>query len=247
MYDHFLLLLGEWDMAAPNGVWIFILKEIDENYLQRLASIGVKRVYLKVADGSSFWSSQCTKPIVAAFKAAGIEVYGWGYHYAASDPAPDIAAVSKAMACGLAGYVVDIEAEAEGEGSDVPAAALLAGLRPLVPAGCLGYTSFGAVQLHPGVPWKTLNDGTDFAMPQIYYEEFRLGGSIDSTVAKCMTANQALPHIKQILPIWSSEKGAQFPSTVGDLQPHLDKFPGSSIWRIPGLDEPGVAWDLAYH
>src|SRR5215203_2200887 len=103
-------------MSDPHGVWIWRLARIDPDYVSRLQSIGVGRVYLKVMDGEStpmFWRHQCTPEIVHSLRSAGIEVFGWGYHHAVSDPAHEINAVSQAMDCGLDGYIVDIEKEAE--------------------------------------------------------------------------------------------------------------------------------------
>jgi Putative peptidoglycan binding domain/CHAP domain len=236
-------------MSDPRGVWIYILNRIDPNYVSRLKAIGVGRVYLKVMDGASanvFWANQCSTQIVGGLHAAGIEVFGWGYHYAVADPANEIAAVKSAMACGLDGYVVDIEKEAEVAGAAAPVNALLTGIRPLVPPGRLGYTSFGAPQFHRAVPWQVLNQGTDFAMPQIYFELFSFGSSNAEEVLQCVAANKALPGIKTMLPIWSSEAGARTPASAAELQGYLDRFPGSSIWRLPGGNEAGEAWNLRY-
>src|SRR6476661_1767039 len=152
-------------MTDPRGVWIYLLNKIDPDYIARLKAIGVGRVYLKVMDGKStsmFWAHQCSKRIVGDIQREGIEVFGWGYHYAVANPAAEIAAVKLAMNCGLDGYVVDIEKEAEVAGSAARVGALLSGVRPLVKPGRLGYTSFGAPQFHPAVPWQTLNQQTDF-------------------------------------------------------------------------------------
>ena len=53
--------------------------------------------------------------------------------------------------------------------------------------------SFGAPQFHPAVPWQALNQGTDFAMPQIYFEAFSFGNSDADEVTQCVAANKALP------------------------------------------------------
>src|SRR5262245_4649807 len=138
-------------MAQPRGTWIWELDKIDPNYISRLQAAGVKRVYLKVMDGRStpmLWDHQCNAATVGALKAAQIEVYGWGYHYAVAAPVDEIAAVAAAMDRGLDGYVADIEKEAEVAGSAARVAALLTGLRGHVRAGALGYTSFGAPQFH---------------------------------------------------------------------------------------------------
>jgi len=236
-------------MSAQQGLWIWQLAKIDANYINRMKSIGVGRVYLKVMDGAStpmFWMHQCTSQIVKSFKDAGISIFGWGYHYVVDDPSQEIAAVKTAFECGIDGYVVDIEKEAETAGAATRVQALLAGIRPFVPVGRLGYTSFGAPQFHPTIPWSILNATTDFAMPQIYFETFDFGNSNEAEVSACMEANQRLPQVRDILPIWSSEDGAKKPASTLELQQFLDRFPGSSIWRVPQQGERGEAWNLRY-
>lgn len=236
-------------MTHPRGVWIWQLADIDPNYLARLQEIGAKRIYLKVMDGRSrpaFWRRQCTPDIVGRFQGAGIEVYGWGYHYAVEDPTEEIAAVAQAMSCGLDGYIVDIEKEAEVPGADRRVTALLTGIRPHVKMGTLGYTSFGAPQYHSKIPWAALNQHTDFAMPQIYFEAFDFGRSNEDEVAQCLAKNKALPDIKEVIPIWSSEAGVKRPAPAHELQSYLSRFPGSSIWRVPKVGEAGEAWNLRY-
>ena len=83
-------------MSARRGVWVWQLAKIDPDYIARMGSVGIGRVYLKVMDGASqpmFWAHQCTPSIVQAFKTAGMEVFGWGYHHIVSDPTGEISAV----------------------------------------------------------------------------------------------------------------------------------------------------------
>ena len=72
-------------MQDKKGVWIWELAKLPRDYLERLKKQGVGRVFLKTYDGKSkgdgFWSFQATSGVIAKFKEAGIEVWGWGYHY----------------------------------------------------------------------------------------------------------------------------------------------------------------------
>lgn len=236
-------------MNHPNGAWIWVLESIRTDYLNELRNRKVKRIYLKVFDGRStpmFWGFQCNTNIISAFNSAGIEVYGWGYHYATPDVTGQVSAVQQALSCGLGGYVVDIEAEAEDTNSHINVEQLLKGLRPLVGPGKLGYTSFGHPGFHPNVPWKILDQHCDIAMPQIYFEKFSFGSSNEDEVQACLKAHTSLGLTKPILPIWGSESDASQPASRSELQSLLIRYPGSSIWRIPNRNQQGQAWNLDY-
>lgn len=233
----------------PNGVWIWVLSDIRSDYLDKLVERKVKRVYLKVFDGRSrnmFWGFQCSPDLIRQFNERGIEVYGWGYHYGTPDVAEQGAAVKQALDCGLRGYILDVEAEVKDRSTHPHLKKLLQELRPFVPAGALGYTSFGHPGLHPEVPWQMLDLLCDLAFPQIYFEKFRFGATNEDEVQDCLHAHKNLGLTKPILPIWGSESDSANPASAGELQLYLSRFPGSSVWRIPKAGERGEAWQLTY-
>ncbi|EDX82829.1 Putative peptidoglycan binding domain protein [Synechococcus sp. PCC 7335] len=236
-------------MSHPNGVWIWVLSEIDRNYLEKLKERGVERVYLKVFDGKSnpkFWRFQCTSEIIERFNNEGIEVYGWGYHYGTQDITAQVSAIQEALDCGISGYVIDIETEAENVNTHPYVGSLLEQLRQHIGSRKLGYTSFGHPQFHPNIPWKLLDQHCDLAFPQIYFEKFRFASTNEDEVQACLKAHRDLNLQKPILPIWGSESDARAPSSAGELQSYLARFPGSSVWRIPRVGERGQAWNLSY-
>lgn len=232
--------------ATPRGLWIWQLSHIASDYVNRIKSCSVGRVYLKVLDGDSFWSNQCTTEVITAIKAAGAEVFGWGYHYAKPDPSGEVAAFRRAKTCGLDGYVIDIEKEAENVLSYPNVQKLLSAIREIDAAFPLGYSSFGAVQFHQNMPWEILNSGTDFFLPQIYYESWTFKPNPTELVDACMSAARSLPTVKLIYPVWGSEDRAVHPATPSGLQVFLDQYDGSSIWRAPQGTERGEAWNLLY-
>ncbi|MBD2608525.1 peptidoglycan-binding protein [Scytonema hofmannii FACHB-248] len=233
----------------PNGVWIWNLSEIENNYLDRLVKCQVKRVYLKVFDGKSrpmFWSRQCSPEIIKEFKSRGMEVYGWGYHYGTDNIAEQVSAVKQALDCGLDGYILDLEKEVEEKSTHISVDKLLFALRPLLKEGTLGYTSFGHPGLHPNIPWEILDKYCDIALPQIYFEKFTFKPTTKEKVKDCLDAHQRIGLEKPILPIWGSESDTQKPATKAELQDYLNNYPGSSIWRLPNKGERGEAWNLTY-
>jgi hypothetical protein len=232
------------------GAWIWYLSDLRADYLQQLKTINCRRVYLKVFDGKSsplFWANQCTPANIAEFHEAGIEVYGWGYHYGTPDIQAQIEAVRQAMNCQLDGYVLDIEKEVEDVGTHENVKQLLQALRPYVKSGTLGYTSFGNPGYHPDVPWKLLDDLCDFAMPQMYFEKWTLKPEkYEDKVQEAFKAHDKFGLKKPILPIWGSESDTENPVTADILQKFLQHYPSSSIWRLPNAGERGEAWKLDY-
>lgn len=244
----------------PHGIWIWNLPALSSDYLSKLVDCKVERVYLKVFDGKSnpmFWgknpsykSDQCTVDIIKQFKDKGIQVYGWGYHYGTSDIDNQVNAVQQALSCGLDGYVLDVEVEVENTSTHSNVDALLSKLRPLVSTGALGYTSFGHPGFHPNIPWKILDKHCDIACPQIYFEKFGFKPTNEDEVQDCLKSHQNMGLTKPILPIWGSESDSTNPASASELQSYLNRFPGSSIYRLPELRsgqlERSRAWNLIY-
>lgn len=233
----------------PNGAWIWYLSKLGSDYLNTLAECKVKRVYIKVFDGKSqpmFWKHQCSPQIVDQFKSNGIQVYGWGYHYGTSDVTAQVSAVKQALDCGIDGYILDVEEEVKNKSTHPNVERLLSELRPLVKPGTLGYTSFGHPGFHPEVPWKILDRYCDIALPQIYFEKFGFKQTNEEEVQACLTAHKQMGLTKPILPIWGSESDTKQPASAKGLQSYLNRFPGSSVWRLPNVGERGEAWKLSY-
>lgn len=83
-------------------------------------------------------------------------------------------------------------------------------------------------------------------MPQIYFEKFTFGSTTEDEVKQCIQAHADLGLTTNILPIWGSESDTKEPASRGELQSFLDRFPGSSLWRVPNANERGEAWNLNY-
>ncbi|MCT7966366.1 hypothetical protein NG799_08480 [Laspinema sp. D1] len=232
------------------GVWIWQLSSLPADYLEKLKAINCQRVYLKVFDGKSssmFWSDQCSTNIISKFHQAGIEVYGWGYHYGTPDVQAQVTAVREAINCQLDGYILDVEEEVKNVNTHENVKKLLQALRPYVKPGTLGYTSFGNPQYHPEIPWKLLDDLCDIAMPQMYFEKWTSKPQeYETVVQEAFTAHEQFNLNKPILPIWGSESDTQNPTTADILQKFLKRYPGSSIWRLPNAGEAGEAFKLEY-
>jgi|GEM_PF-380054 len=232
----------------PHGAWIWNLSKIRPDYLARLKQQNCQRVYLKVFDGRSrpmFWAHQCSKTLIDKFHQAGIEVYGWGFHYGTPNIEAQVSAVRKALDCGIDGYILDLEEHIKNRNTHDDVKKLIQSLRPYVQPGTLGYTSFGHPGFHPEIPWRLLDDLCDLAFPQIYFEKWGFG-SDEAEVKAALDAHKKLGLKKPILPIWGSEEDATRPAPVATIQKFLDRYPGSSVFRVPNIGQQGVAWNLNY-
>ncbi len=99
------------------GIWLWYLEGTGYSshaaLAKDLAAIGVKRVYVKVADGGynpSVWPEVNDKSLVQAYKSVGLEVWAWAYNYPGNDTA-QANALYYAAKTGYEGFVTDIEIE----------------------------------------------------------------------------------------------------------------------------------------
>lgn len=237
--------------ASPNGLWIWRRSRLRTDYLDALESRRCKRVYMKVFDDLGFphfWPDECSAEIVKAFNDRGISVVGWGYHFdkrVSVDVAATIKEIGKAMACGLDGYIFDVEKEVKNPQSHADLRQMLTDVRQVTGDKFVGYTSFGHPGFHSEVPWAMLDELCDIAFPQIYYELWNFD-SDDDEIRRALEAHENLGLNAPILPIWSSEPGAPRPASAASLRHYLRKYPGSSIWRAPDRGQTCEAWNLDY-
>ncbi|KAA3601524.1 MAG: T9SS C-terminal target domain-containing protein [Calditrichaeota bacterium] len=98
------------------GIWLWFIEGTGFTHSEladTLATIGVKRIYVKVADGSlntTTWPEVADTTLVQTYKNAGLEVWAWSYNYDNNYNA-QANALTLAAQTGYEGYVVDIETE----------------------------------------------------------------------------------------------------------------------------------------
>jgi Secretion system C-terminal sorting domain len=102
------------------GAWIWYIEitgfDTHGEIADTLKALGVKRVYLKVADGSpnpSVWPELTNTAVPQAYHDRGLEVWGWSYNYP-SNPNNQSNALYTAAQTGYDGFVVDVEVEFDG-------------------------------------------------------------------------------------------------------------------------------------
>lgn len=126
-------------------------------------------VCIKAADGVNRWAQFLQN--APALKAAGLLVGAWAYEYAGTDLQAEAEAICTALP--MADYlVIDAETEYETPQGAQRAHDLGVAIRKLAPDAIIGYTTFGAPNLHPQFPYAEFAAWTDFVMPQVYWADF---------------------------------------------------------------------------
>ncbi|MBK6265940.1 S-layer homology domain-containing protein [Marivirga sp. S37H4] len=99
------------------GMWLWYLEGTgysSHDALGRdLAALGVKRIYVKVGDGTNHWSEMNDQALVNTYKSHGLEVWAWAYNYPGNEVTQADAIYYSARA-GYQGFVTDIEIEFDG-------------------------------------------------------------------------------------------------------------------------------------
>lgn len=236
--------------SNPHGVWIWVEWNFTESDLKRLKDTGCKRVYIKAYDDASTprrWS-QITASTVAKYKALGMSVWAWGYHgNGKMDDLQTASDIKKLISMGFEGYVFDIESELKDKSRHAAMDQVLEACRSVIPAGKMAFTSFGIKNNHPDIPWSIMDHYCDIHMPQIYFEQWTLksGETTADIVNYAMNSFKGMK--TKILPIFGAEPGLKRPAKASDLQAMVDKYEGSSVWRLTtSKEEQTAVWKIKY-
>jgi hypothetical protein len=241
--------------ANKYGAWLFYAEGIGMTHVQiadKLKQLGVKRIYIKIADGSSACSlfpDACLKSTTDTYRSRGIEPWAWAYNRPGNDSA-QADALYQAAKYGYVGFVSDVEVEFNRETTRLESlfqafqqARTRARNDGLAGANFpLGATTWSNPKYH-GMRVDLIDKYVDFHMPQTYVELWGSSYMADPKkwieVANCeyrsMGANKPVWHI-------ASSETAQITGA------QLDTFlaaagPNASIWRIPGGGTPTSIWN----
>lgn len=122
----FYLLISSFNLAAQEtdcnklGVWLWRIEQTGFDSYDQLAdslsNLGIKRIYVKVADGgidSAAWPTLVNRSIPAIFHNYNMEVYAWSFNYPSNNER-QAEALYASIITGYDGYVIDIESEFDG-------------------------------------------------------------------------------------------------------------------------------------
>jgi len=171
------LILGpaRSEAASPYskpGMWIWYVDSSQggnvRDIIRQARASKIKTLYIKSADGTGTWS-QFSKALVTRFQRAGLDVCGWHYVYG-REPVREAKASASAKRRGADCFVIDAEAEYEGEyaAADKYIRELRRRVGKKFP---LSLSTFPYTHYHPAFPYSVfLGPGaaTD-NLPQVYW------------------------------------------------------------------------------
>lgn len=247
-------LIGQ-DNCNRLGAWLWYIEISGFGTHQKLAdslnTIGVKRIYIKVADGKpnpSVWPELLDKNVVNTYKSRGLEVWAWSYNYPGNE-LEQAAALKTAAETGYDGYVVDVESEFDNKPEALNKLFLaFASQKAWVRTNLNGKEKFSLYCTTWGNPAdhnysiKDIDPFVDGYKPQTYVENW--GTTYMNNLIYWITYGneeyRQLGATKPIHHIVSTEKGV---ITVDKINSFFrTSGPESSIWVVPGNNTSFNLW-----
>lgn len=253
-YPSMAPLFGQAD-CNKLGAWLWYIEisgfGTHEKLADSLRLAGVKRIYVKVADGRpnpAVWPELLDKAVVQAYASRGLEVWGWSYNYPGNE-AEQATALRIAAETGYQGFVVDVESEFDNKPTALNT--LFSAfqkerdrVRALGPATSdfkLYCTTWGNPTDHK-FSIKDIDPFVDGHMPQTYVENW--GGIYYTNMAYWIRYGteeyRQLGATKPIHHIVSTEKGVITPEKINEF--FTISGPESSIWVVPGTNTSFALW-----
>lgn len=196
-------------MKLPQGKGWYIWILLDCEYgnpveLVRQAQLaGITHVLIKVSNGTAVYNGDLAAA-VAAFQAAGIEVWAWFYAYGFNPAVEATLAVNRTLQYRCTGLVINAEAEWKKAGMKSKALTLTSTLRAgLGPNISIGLSSYRYPTIHPEFPWREFLANVDFVMPQIYHMQAHNPGE---QLRRCVQEFKALAPGRPIVPTGAAFK-----------------------------------------
>ncbi len=238
------------------GAWLWYLRmtkfKDHASLADSLASLGIKRIYIKVANGQidlDKWPEIMDDKVPAAYAERGIEAWAWSYNYPGNER-EQAKALYLAAKHGYKGFAIDIEAQYDGKA--VAASKLfnafdqarkkaenenLIGINSF-PIYC---TTWGNPRAHR-FPIATINQYVDAFMPQTYVENWGNEHlvTLEATIDAVNIEYNQLGCTKPIHHIVSTEKGVMSPEQVNRFISYAGEE--TSVWPIPGTNTSTLLW-----
>jgi hypothetical protein len=242
------------------GAWLWYIENTEFNshaeIADSLAEIGVKRIYVKVADGavdSILWPELTDKQLVLTYKSRNLDVWAWSYNYPGNHLL-QAEALKIAASTGYEGFVVDVETEFNGDSIHLSNlfqafhhAKEKARLEGIIDESFKLYcTTWGNPADH-NFRVDVIDPYIDAFMPQTYVENWGVNyiENLEYWIEAGNLEFQQLGATKPLHHIVSLEKGIM---DTADINKFIRKSgPETSVWRIPGGDVSMDLWTTWRH
>jgi hypothetical protein len=262
----FFLLLSQMLISATTvkaqepdcnklGAWVWYVEQTGfthETLADTLSSLGVKRIYVKVADGimdTIWWHTIVDEELINTYHAHEMEVYGWSYNYPGSEYG-QAQALYKAAQTGYDGYVVDVEHQFDGDSANLHNLfSAFSFYKNLALEHNLADTSFKLGITTWGNPidhWfriDVVDPFVDAYFPQTYVEiwgNYYLN-NITFWVDSTYNEYRAIGATKPIHQICATERDVITAEQINEFI--AASGAKSSLWRVPGGGTPLSIWN----
>lgn len=249
------------------GAWLWFIEitgfDTHAEIADSLSNMGVKRIYVKVADGGinpAVWPELLDASVVADYKSRGLEVWAWSYNYPGNDSL-QAEALYLAAETGYEGFVVDVEIEFDGDSTNLSnlftafnQARDRAVSDDLAEADFPLYCTTWGNPIDHDFRIDVIDPFVDAFMPQTYVEIW--GQSfIDNQVFWIEVGNDEYADLGATKPIHHICATEQDNMSSAELNEFIaTSGPETSLWRIPGGGTPlsiwedwaGVEWDMDF-
>ncbi len=248
---------AQTDCENKSGAWIWYVEltgmENHQNVADSLSSVGIKRVYTKVADGSvdsTWWPELVDRELIEFYHQKNMEIWAWSYNYPENDLA-QAEALYLAAKTGYDGYVVDVESQFDGKAE--PLSSLFVAFNNAKEQAIQdGYitdefkiycTTWGNPKDH-NFRIDLIDPWVDGYMPQTYVEIWSGGALIDDLEYWIEVGTEEYVELGATKPIHHMTATENNIMTGDELNRFMIAAgPEFSVWRIPGGGTPDAIWD----
>jgi Secretion system C-terminal sorting domain len=237
------------------GAWLWRIEQVGMTHDQladKLKSLGINRILLKVADGiPEFvqYDEIIDTSVVNTYHRHGMEVWGWSYNYPGRD-AQQAEALYLAAKTGYDGFIIDIEQQFDSKVQEIEnlffafdQAKKRAVYNGLIDEKFKLYcTTWGNPDKHH-YAIDLIDKYVDAFMPQTYVEEWG-DGFINNIPYWIDQVNQEYRRLKATKPIYHIVSARTLRMDKEKLNEFLQiGGPETSVWRIPGHSVPQYMWE----
>jgi len=251
------VLAAQSDCDNKLGAWIWYVEltgmDTHENVADSLSSVGIKRVYTKVADGSVdsiWWPEIVDQGVIEAYHDQDMEIWAWSYNYPDNDAA-QAEALYLAAKTGYDGYVVDVESEFDGKAEPLSSlfVAFYNARQQAIDDGYITEdfkiycTTWGNPDDH-NFRIDLIDPWVDGYMPQTYVEIWSNASLLPDLEYWIEVGTQEYIDLGATKPIHHMTATENNIMTGDELNRFMKiAGPEFSIWRIPGGGTPNEIWD----
>lgn len=199
---------------------------------------GLSHVMVKIADGTNTYNYDKDRrvdralPVIQALRQKGIQAWGWQYVYGDNPLGEARIAIRRIQELGVAGFVINAEAEYKQSGKDSAARKYMSEMRGALPKLPLALSSYRYPSYHPQLPWKDFLTHCDLNMPQVYWMQAH---NPDTQLRKSVREFQTMNPSRPVFPTGSAFGAGGWAPTTGDMKRFMltaqeMKLPGCNFW-----------------